>query len=728
MNLAIALATTFAWAAGVEAAAPALPTAEQHQTEKTGMSGNATGRLTAETLWEMGRVGSFALSPDGRQAVYAVSYYSVEQNKGHHVLYQMDLDTKKPVLLTQTEDNESAPAFIAEGGKVAFLSNAGGTSQVWEMNPDGTGRRQLTHEPDGVSGFLFSPDGKKVILIKDVPTTSSIQAKEPDLPLAQGMVIDDLMYKHWDHYVTTVPHPFVADVTAEGVKNAADILAGEPYECPMLPFGGTEQLAWSPDSRTIAYTCRKKTGVAYAISTDSDIYLYDCTTRKTKNICKPDGYVQPQVDPTFSLEKQAVNAETQDCNVGYDQNPQFSPDGRYVAWSSMARDGYESDRTRLCVYELRTGKKTYVTESFESGVNEFLWANDSKTLYFTGVWHGVTPVYRTNLEGRVQKLAEDTCDYSLVALSGDGDELYVGRQSMSTATEIYCFDLSKKKMGIEQITFENQKYYDTLAFGDVRERWVKTTDGKLEQCWVIYPPHFDPAKKYPALLFCQGGPQSPVSQSWSVRWNFQLMAANDYIIIAPNRRGLPGYGMEWLEQISGDYPGQCMRDYLSAIDDLSREPYVDKGRLGCVGASFGGYSVYWLAGHHDGRFKCFIAHDGIYNTQQQYVETEEMWFPNWDMGRAPWIKDAEGRMASVFENSPHLFVNKWDTPILCIHGQKDFRIEYTQAESAFAAARLRGIPAQLLLLPDENHWVLKPQNGILWQRTFFRWLDRWLKK
>lgn len=728
MNLAIALAATFAWAAGVEAAAPALPTAEQHQTEKTGMSGNATGRLTAETLWEMGRVGSFALSPDGRQAVYAVSYYSVEQNKGHHVLYQMDLDTKKPVLLTQMEDNESAPAFIAEGGKVAFLSNAGGTSQVWEMNPDGTGRRQLTHEPDGVSGFLFSPDGKKVILIKDVPTTSSIQAKEPDLPLAQGMVIDDLMYKHWDHYVTTVPHPFVADVTAEGVKNAADILAGEPYECPMLPFGGTEQLAWSPDSRTIAYTCRKKTGVAYAISTDSDIYLYDCTTRKTRNLCKPAGYVQPQVDPTFSLEKQAVNAETQDCNVGYDQNPQFSPDGRYVAWSSMARDGYESDRTRLCVYELRTGKKTYVTESFESGVNEFLWANDSKTLYFTGVWHGVTPVYRTNLEGRVQKLAEDTCDYSLVALSGDGDELYVGRQSMSTATEIYCFDLSKKKMGIEQITFENQKYYDTLAFGDVRERWVKTTDGKLEQCWVIYPPHFDPAKKYPALLFCQGGPQSPVSQSWSVRWNFQLMAANDYIIIAPNRRGLPGYGMEWLEQISGDYPGQCMRDYLSAIDDLSREPYVDKERLGCVGASFGGYSVYWLAGHHDGRFKCFIAHDGIYNTQQQYVETEEMWFPNWDMGRAPWIKDAEGRMASVFENSPHLFVNKWDTPILCIHGQKDFRIEYTQAESAFAAARLRGIPAQLLLLPDENHWVLKPQNGILWQRTFFRWLDRWLKK
>ena len=295
---------------------------------------------------------------------------------------------------------------------------------------------------------------------------------------------------------------------------------------------------------------------------------------------------------------------------------------------------------------------------------------------------------------------------------------------MSIADDIFFVDI--KKGTSHQLTNINESIYNKLTFGEVKERWVKTVDGKQELCWVIYPPHFDKNKKYPTLLFCEGGPQSPVSQFWSYRWNFQIMAANDYIIIAPNRRGLPGFGYEWLTQISGDYTGLCMKDYLSAIDDICKEPYVDKDRLGCVGASFGGYSVYWLAGNHDKRFKCFIAHDGIFNTQQQYLETEEMWFPNWDMGSAPWVKPG-GEMQKVYSESPHLFVDKWDTPILCIHGQKDFRIEYTQAESAFNAARLRGIPAQLLLFPDENHWVLKPQNAILLQRTFFRWLDKWLK-
>ncbi len=685
-------------------------------------------RLTPEILWTMGRVGSFTVSDDNKSAVYSVSYYSIERNKGHHVLYRMSLSDKSSSLLTTGNHNESSAAYLNKGTKIAFLSNESGSNQIWTMNADGTGRKQLSHESDDISGFLFSPDEKKVILIKDVPQHTSIQENDADLPQAQGMVINDLMYKHWDHYVTSVPHPFVADVTAEGISNVTDILEGEPYECPMLPFGGTEQLAWSPDSKSIAYTCRKKTGRDYAISTDSDIYLYTLTDHSTRNLCKPDDYVSPQVDPVRSMEHQAINQTAQDYNMGYDQNPQFSPNGRYIAWSSMEREGYESDRTRLCVLDLQTGRKNYVTESFESGVNEFLWNRDSRSLYFTGVWHGKTQIYRTDLQGEVKQLTDDVCDYSLAHLSADGHQLYASRQSMSQATEIYSLDLTRKNAKAQPVTAENKEYYDQLAFGEVKERWVTTSDGKQEQCWVIYPPHFDPSKKYPTLLFCEGGPQSPVSQFWSVRWNFQVMAANDYIIIAPNRRGLPGYGMEWLEQISGDYSGQCMKDYLSAIDDICKESYVDKDRLGCVGASFGGYSVYWLAGNHEKRFKCFIAHDGIYNTQQQYVETEELWFPNWDLGRAPWIHDESGHMAKAYETSPHLYVDKWDTPILCIHGQKDFRIEYTQAESAFTAARMRGIPAQMLLLPDENHWVLKPQNGILWQRTFFRWLDRWLKK
>lgn len=684
-------------------------------------------KLTPELLWAMGRIGGFQSSPDGKTAIYSVSYYSVKQNKSHTVLYSLNLLDKTPQLLTQSNGSESSAVYIKNGRKIAFLSSESGSSQVWEMNPDGTGRKQLSSETKDVADFLFSPDGKKVILIMDTENTSSIQKNDKDLDKASGMVINDLMYKHWDQYTTTAPHPFVADFNGESIKNCVDLLEGEPYECPMLPFGGIEQLAWSPDSKTIAYTCRKKTGLDYAISTDSDIFLYDIESKKTVNICKPKGHETSNIAPTISLKNQSVNAQDQDINAGYDQNPQFSPDGKYIAWLSMERDGYESDRTRLCVYELSSGKKNYVTESFESGVNEFCWGKDSETLYFTGVWHATTQIYQTNIKGNVKKLTDDVCDYTLLGLSADGKGLITKRHSMSQADEIYHIQLKKNKYQIDQLTFENKDFYDQITMGEVKERWVKTVDGKQELCWVIYPPHFDPSRKYPTLLFCEGGPQSPVSQFWSYRWNFQVMAAQGYIIIAPNRRGLPGFGMEWLEEISGDYSGLCMQDYLSAIDDICKESYVDKEHLGAVGASFGGYSVYWLAGNHNKRFKAFIAHDGIYNTQQQYVETEELWFPNWDMGKAPWYKDEQGKMQKVFETSPHLYVDKWDTPILCIHGQKDFRIEYTQAESAFTAARLRGIPAQLLLFPDENHWVLKPQNGILWQRTFFRWLDRWLK-
>ena len=679
--------------------------------------------LTPEVLWSFGRIGSVNVSPNDNKAVYTVSYFSKEQNKSHSVLYAMTLSNKASKLLTASSYNERGGVFVNQGKSIIFLSNASGSSQLWMMNADGSNRQQISHEKTDVNDFLVSPDNKKIIMIMDVPQHHSIQENDKDLPKASGMVINDLMYKHWDHYVTTAPHPYVADLNALGITNPIDLLAGEPYECSMEPFGGAEQLAWSPDSKQIVYTSRKKGGLKYAISTDSDIYLYDLTSRKTVNLCKPSDYKEPESTPTQSLQAQAVNHQQSDFNVGYDQNPQFSPDGRYVAWLSMARDGYESDRSRLCVYELSTGKKQYVTESFESSVNDFLWSSNSKDIYFTGVWHGVANIYATNLKGSVKKLINDIADYSLVSLSPSNKGLIAKKHSMSQADELYEVGFNGK---VSQLTFENKAFYDQLTFGEVKERWVKTIDGKEEQCWVIYPPHFDPSKKYPTLLYCEGGPQSPISQFWSYRWNFQIMAAHGYIVIAPNRRGLPGYGMEWLEEISGDYTGLCMQDYLSAIDDIAKESYVDKDHLGAVGASFGGFSVYWLAGHHEGRFKALIAHDGIFNTQQQYLETEEMWFANWDLGSAPWVKD-NNQMKKAFAQSPHLFVDKWTAPILCIHGQRDFRIEYTQAESAFAAAKLRGIPAQMLLLPDENHWVLKPQNGILWQRTFFRWLDKWLK-
>lgn len=685
-----------------------------------------TDRLTPELLWSMERIGSTVLSPDKTKILYTVTTYNISENRGYSAIYILNSETKETKKLTvNTSKSESDANFIENGRKIVFLcADDNGTSQLWMMNTDGSNRKCISSEKTDVNGYLFSPDEKHVVLIHDVPTETSIIKNDDDLPKATGMVINELMYKHWDRYVRSVPHPFIANFDGSQVTNARDILDGQPYESPMCPFGGIEEFAWSPDSKSLAYVMRKKTGRDYAISTDSDIFLYNLETGKTKNLCKPENYKAPVVNATSSLKHQIQYNENEDYNLGYDDKPKFSPNGKYIAWTSMKHDGYESDRTRLCVYEFSTGSKTYVTETFDSGVNDFVWDDNSKELYFSGVWHGKTNLYKTNLKGEVSKITDEVCDYTLVDVDSRQNKLLTKKQSMSMADDIFFVDI--KKGTSYQLTNINESIYNKLTFGEVKERWVKTVDGKQELCWVIYPPHFDKNKKYPTLLFCEGGPQSPVSQFWSYRWNFQIMAANDYIIIAPNRRGLPGFGYEWLTQISGDYTGLCMKDYLSAIDDICKEPYVDKDRLGCVGASFGGYSVYWLAGNHDKRFKCFIAHDGIFNTQQQYLETEEMWFPNWDMGSAPWVKPG-GEMQKVYSESPHLFVDKWDTPILCIHGQKDFRIEYTQAESAFNAARLRGIPAQLLLFPDENHWVLKPQNAILWQRTFFRWLDKWLK-
>lgn len=683
-------------------------------------------RMTPEALWAMGRIGGAAASPDGKTIVYQVAYYSVKENKSHQTLYRVNADGKDTRALTTTAANESDAAWIAGGQRIAFLYKG----QLWSMNADGTDRKQLTNSDIEIEGFSFSPDEKKVILIKSLPYHESIKKNPEDLPLATGRLVTDLNYRHWDHYVESVAHPFVANVTSNGIDNGIDIIDGEPYECPMAPFGGIEQLAWSPDSKSIAYTCRKKTGVDYAISTDSDIYLYDLSTGTTRNICKPANYKAPAVNATKSLKNQAVNHQEGDCNVGYDTNPQFSPDGKYVAWLSMKHDGYESDRNRLCIYNLSNGEKFYATESFDSNVDAFCWAADSKNIYFIGCWHACVNMYQTNLNGEVRQLTDDWMDFGSIQMLGSSGKILASRHSISQADELYIITPGKnvKKTKVSQLTFENEAFYKHLEMGKVQERWVKTTDGKQMQVWIILPPHFDSSKKYPALLFCEGGPQSPVSQFWSYRWNFQIMAANDYIVVAPNRRGLPGYGSEWNEEVSGDWTGQCMNDYLAAIDDAANNlPYVDKERLGCVGASFGGFSVYYLASHHDKRFKAFIAHDGAFNLESMYTDTEEAWFSNWEYDDAYWNKDKSERARRTYENSPHRFVDKWDTPILCIHGEKDYRINANQGFGAFNAARMHGIPAELLIFPDENHWVLKPQNGILWQRTFFGWLDKWLK-
>ena len=691
------------------------------------------GRMTPEALWAMGRIGTAEASADGKQIVYQVGYYSVKANKSQQKICIINADGTGQQTLTTGSKSETDPTWL--NGKIAFLSGG----QLWTMNADGSDRKQISNTEKDIEGFKFAPDGSKVILLHSIEFNEIIKKNPDDLPKATGRRVTDLMYRHWDHYVESIQHPYVYDVTINNNQypitgEGVDILEGEPYECPLEPFGGMEQLAWSPDSKTIAYTCRKKTGLAYSISTDSDIYIYNIGTRETKNLCKPADYVEPEIDPTRTMKIQKVNAEENlKNNVGYDTNPQFSPDGKYIAWLSMQRNGYEADRNRLCCYDLATGEKKYLTESFDSNVDDFVWNDNPKEalIYFIGVWHATENLYAINWKGELKQMTDNWADFGSIHLMNNKKQLLMERHNFISPADLYIVTPNFKKpekTAITQLTFENKHILDQLAKPTVQQRWVKTSDGKQMLTWIILPPNFDETKKYPTLLFCEGGPQSPVSQFWSYRWNFMIMASQGYIVVAPNRRGLPGFGQEWLEEISGDWTGQCMKDYLAAIDDAANNlPYVDKDHLGAVGASFGGFSVYYLAGHHEKRFKAFISHDGAFNLASMYLETEENWFSNWEYDEAYWHRPQMPNAKKTYHDSPHKYVENWDTPILCIHGEKDYRICYTQGMQAFNAARMKGIPAELLIFPDENHWVLKPQNGILWQRTFFDWLDRWLK-
>ena len=657
------------------------------------------GRMSAEVLHLLGQVSGVSVSPDGKTVLYGVSYADISLNKRNRELFTVNIDGNNRKQITSTPKSEGEAQWIKNGEKIAFIYD----SQLWEMNPDGTNRIQISNYEKGIEGFKYSPDGKKVLFISQVKSFRPSSELYKDLDKASGRVVDDLMYKHWDEWVETIPHPFLADYDGKSLTNIVDVLEGEPFESPMKPMGGIEQLDWSPDSKTIAYTSRKKTGKEYSRSTNSDIYLYNIETKETRNITEG--------------------------MMGYDINPKFSPDGQYIAWQSMDRDGYESDKNRLFILNLSSGDKKYLTEYFDFNADDFCWDSSSTNIYIVACVYGTTQLYKvdamapvTSNEEYIKALTEGQHDYASVAFT-DGFLLGL-RKSMSSPPEVFTVNLADGAQ--TNISQENNHILDRITMGKVEPRWIKTTDGGNMLTWIIYPPFFDPAKKYPALLYCQGGPQNTVSQFWSTRWNLQLMAAHDYIIVAPNRHGVPGFGQAWNEQISGDYGGQNMKDYFSAIDEMAKEPFIDETKLGCTGASYGGFSVYWLAGNHNKRFKAFLSHAGIFNVEAQYLETEEMWFADWDLGGPYWDKSNKIAQRS-FANSPHRSVEKWDTPIMITHGELDYRILASQGMMAFNAAQLRDIPSRMLIFPNENHWISQPQNGILFQREFFRWFDQWLK-
>ena len=650
----------------------------------------AQGKFTPEVMWKMGRVGGQKISPDGTLAAFTITYYNMEENKGKTDLYLMPAEGGQVVRLVE---NASSPQWV--GGRIYYMADG----QVWSTLPDGSDKEQVT-DVEGLESYGIAPEGNIMFYTKKVHVVN-IKGSDvyAEADKSKARIYDDLMVRHWDYWDEgDYSHIFIAPLGEGVVKGGKDIMEGEPWDAPLAPYFDSEEIAWNNAGTALAYTCKHLTGAAYAVSTDSDIFIYDVATATTRNICKEWGEMP-----------------------GYDKYPVWSPDDKMIAFRSMRRAGNESDKERLFVWNSEDGSMSDQTASFDYNATNVVWEGNN-TLYFIAPITATHQVCRVALNSNnVEVLTSG--DHDINSFSKVGEKFLVHMNTIMKAPELYTLNEDWK---LNQVTFINQQIYDNIPMGECTKRWVKTTDGKQMLVWVILPPDFDESKKYPTLLYCQGGPQSVVSQFWSYRWNFQLMASEGYIVVAPNRRGLPSFGQEWLDQISGDYSGQNIRDYLAAIDNVSAEPWSDENRLGAVGASYGGYSVYYLAGHHEGRFKALISHCGIFNFESMYGHTEEMWFVNNDYGGAYW--DTKNRTAQrSYRNSPHKAVANWDTPILIFTGEQDFRIPFTQSLEAFTAAKLQGVPARLVAFENEAHQVFKPQNSLVWNREFFGWLNKYLK-
>ncbi len=696
------------------------------------------GHMSPEVLLSLGRLSDPQLSPDGKTILYGVSYTDISANRSVRNLYTIPVSGGTPTALTKDGKSISNARWAPDGKAIYFLKE----SQLYKASyKDGKlGKRlKISDVPAGIEEFLLSPDGSQLIYVSTVHSAVEVPSDtDPALDKAEAYATEDLMYRHWDHWVTEINHSFVAPLGNGIIREGLDILGGEDvlFQLPNGPFGGVEQLCWSPDGRYIAYSCKKLAGKEYAFSTDTEIFIFCPLTGETTQVT---------------------------LGGGYDTNPVWSPDGKHLAWLSMERDGYEADKVRLLMADVtyqdsEDGQAANpvienivdLTSDFPYNADGPLWAADSKSLYFNALAEGVQGIFSivADPETALFRLTADNLWFDFAspfAILQDGT-LLTTYCSMDFPTEIVAVNDN----AVNQLTFENEHILSQLDKHETEARMVKTVDGKDMLTWVLYPPKFDRTKDYPAIEICLGGPQGTLSQGWSYRWNYLLMAHQGYVVVLPNRRGTTAFGQEWCEQISGDYIGLNMQDYLSAAKAIKEEPYIS-GVAAC-GASYGGYSVYYLAGIHGDVYDCFIAHAGIFNEEHMYMTTEEMWFPNWDngglheyaytpdetgprgdgetfggmrQGGSPWSKAPKA--VRHYSNSPHTLVQNWHTPILCIHGGMDFRVPYDEGMAAFNAAQMMGVPSKLIVFPGENHWILKPQNALYWHRSYFDWLDRWMK-
>lgn len=694
------------------------------------------GVMTPETLLAFGRISDPQVSPDGQKVLYGVSYTDIAKNRSCRNLFISNIDGTEQRQITRYASSVSCARWAPDGKSIYFIQDG----QIWKAPLGGKAlgaRRQISNVPSGISDFKLSPSADRILYISTVPGPVKTPTDvDPALDKAQAYITEDLMYRHWDHWVTETPRTYIAPIAQIDPEHSTDILGSEPYELPTEPFGGAEQLDWSPDGKLIAYSCRKRTGKEYAFSTNCGIYIYDTASGTTIPV-KTDG--------------------------GYDTDPVWNEDGTRLAWISMERDGYEADRQRILLADISTlnGLPTVhsikeLTANFDNDANSLVWHGDE--IYFSSMRPtGTQAILKTDMQGRISQLTNKDWAYDFFS------PWYI-RNAENGAVDIYTtyyclnFPVELVKVSVngdassdfKQISHENEHILKQLDAPTSESIHLKTVDGQQMQCWMLYPPHFDPSKKYPAIEIVLGGPQGTNSQDFSYRWCYRLMAQQGYIVMMPNRRGTTAFGQEWKEQISGDYPGLNMQDYLTAGRYVKSLPYVDK--LACVGASYGGYSVYMLEGLHGDLYDCFIAHAGIFNERQMWFTTEEMWFANWDNGGLTQFAYTPGEVgprgdgitfgglqqagapyASTpkairhYAESPDMKVTNWHTPILCFHGMMDFRIPYEQGMAAFNAAQMMGVPSKLVIFPEENHWIIRPQNSLLWHKEFYSWLDKWCK-